>query len=209
MKRHAPASRSGSKTGDIFRDFTESQLQKIGAIALAWNEVEFAIDCCLYSGLKLTGESWSSVLSRISANDKLDLLLEITPRNSYPENLSESIKEVSTKAREFKDLRNNVVHCRIFDFSNSIGENIRKGGKISQILLTEDSLQWLYECLVALREEFICVNALIDLNKNSLPHNQSNSFKEDETVQRFVMRFQKAREHQANLGKQTPKFISN
>jgi hypothetical protein len=208
MKRPAPESRSGSKTGDILKDFTEEQLRKIGAVALAWNEIEFALDCCLYSGLKLSGDSWSSVLSRIGVNDKLELLKEVTPTQPVPNNLPDLISQTSKSATNLKDLRNNVVHCRIFDTNNSIGENIRKGGRISQILLSEESLSWLYERLITLREEMTCINALIDLNKNARSQLVREGLGSDELVKSFTDRLTTAISKQHELEGNTQKFYT-
>jgi len=74
MRRQAPSSRSGSKTEDPKKDLSAAQLQGIGAVAIAWNEVEFMLDCLLYSGLILSGSSWLDVITRLSTDAKIELI---------------------------------------------------------------------------------------------------------------------------------------
>lgn len=56
MLRIAPTNRSGSTNQNIKKDFSHDQLAGIGAVVAAWNEVEFMLDCALYSGEKLPAE---------------------------------------------------------------------------------------------------------------------------------------------------------
>lgn len=163
MRRQAPPSRSGSKTEDIKKDLSAAQLQGVGAVAIAWNEVEFMLDCVLYSGLVLSGSSWLDVLTRLSIDAKIELIASAEETLHLPAQIREIIHTSVRSTKEFKELRNSVVHSRIFDASSGIGENIRRGGKIWQVLLVEPALECLYHRLTVVRSELRSVLAIFDL----------------------------------------------
>jgi hypothetical protein len=166
LRRKAPASRSGSKTNDIKQDWSAAQLQGIGAVSIAWNEVEFMLDQVLYSGLVLAGSCWSDVLTRLSAEAKLELITSAEETHRVPTNIRALIHTSVGNTRELKELRNSVVHARIFDAPNGIGLNIRRGGKIWEVLLDEPALDCLYNRLVVNRGELRSIAAIFDLFRN-------------------------------------------
>lgn len=163
MRRQAPPSRSGSKTEDIKIDLSAAQLQGIGAVAIAWNEVEFMLVCVLYSGLVLSGSSWLDVLTRLSTDAKIELIASAEETLRLPSCFHGVIQTSVKNAKELKELRNSVVHARIYDAPNGIGENIRRGGKIWQVLLVEPALENLYNRLIVLHGELGSVLAIFDL----------------------------------------------
>lgn len=167
MKRPAPAYRSGSTSKDVKNDLSSGQLQAIGAIAIAWNEVEFILDQILYSGLNLPGTSWLEIVTRLSLDAKIDLIASAEETHNLSPNIQEVITTSVDALKELKELRNSVIHARVFDAPRAIGENIRRRGKISQVLLTEVALNGLYDRLVILRAELRRVLAVFDLVRNS------------------------------------------
>ena len=167
MKRAAPSSRSGSKTNDVKRDLSSAQLQAVGAVAIAWNEVEFLLDCMLYSGLHLSAISWLDIVTRIGLDAKIDLIAAAKETSNISDNISAAIQRSIHALKALKDLRHSVIHARVFDASRGIGENIRRGAKISQVLLTEQALNGLYERLAFLRVEMQQVIAIVDLVRTS------------------------------------------
>lgn len=80
--------------------------------------------------------------------------------------MRENIQRIVRSTKELKELRNSVVHARIFDAPKGIGENIRRGGKIWQVLLVEAALECLYNRLIVLHRELLSILAIFDLIRN-------------------------------------------
>lgn len=168
MLRTAPIPRSGGRTEDIKKDFSPDQLQSIGAIAMAWNDVEHTLNCLLYSGLNLSGSSWVDILSRLTIDAKIELVFSAEETLYFPAQLRDIIQHTVESTKELKLLRNSVVHARIYDAATGVGENVKRGGKISQVLLVEPALDNLYRRLVILRGELRSVVAIFDLLKSDI-----------------------------------------
>lgn len=151
---------------NIKKDLSPAQLQSVGAVAISWNEVEFMLDCVLYSRLVLSGSSWLDVLTRHSIDAKIDLIASAEETLRLPADLREIIHTSAKNTRVLKDFRNSVVHARIFDAPNGIGENIRRGGKIWQVLFIETALECLYNRLIVLHGELRSILAIFDLVRN-------------------------------------------
>lgn len=211
MSRQAPPSRSGSKTEDIKQDLSAAQLRGIGAVAIAWNEVEFMLDCVLYSGLVLSGFSWLDVLTRLSTDAKIELVASAEETLHLPRSFRELIQVSVKNAKELKDLRNSVVHARIFDAPNGIGVNIRRGGKIRQILLVAPALECLYDRLNLLHGELRSILAIFDLIRTGsiAVHQGTMSWEQlvnAKEVAEWVERLETQQAEQANLAKKMPSF---
>lgn len=155
-------SRHGSTTGDIKLDLSQSQLAGVGAIALAWNEVEFAIDCCLYSGLRLSGGSWFDVVGRVQLDPKIDLLEIAATDMRLPPEAVERIKRTVGNVRALKVLRNNTVHCRVYNHAEGVG-TIGKRGKSVEVSLSDKALESLYSRINTLRLELVEILGIFDL----------------------------------------------
>jgi hypothetical protein len=104
LRRQAPPSRSGSKTEDIKNDLSAAQLQGIGAVAIAWNEVEFMLDCVLYSGLVLSGSSWLDVLTRLSTDAKIELIASAEETLRLPGGFHGRIQTSVKNVKELREL---------------------------------------------------------------------------------------------------------
>ena len=213
MRRQAPLPRSGSKTEDIKRDLSAAQLQGIGAIAMAWNEVEFMLDCVLYSGLKLSGSSWLDVLTRLSSDAKVELIASVEETLSLPTELHLPIRKSVKSIKELKELRNSVVHARIFDAPSGIGETIRRGGKIWQVLLVDTALECLYKRLIVLNGELRSILAICDLIRTGAMAVERGLITPEQLangpeVPMWVKRLNDQQEEQLALSKKMPAFKS-
>ena len=94
MKRPAPKARSGGSYQDIKKDFTAGQLAGIGAVAMAFNEAEFLLDCQIYSGLNLSGGIWTEVTSRINGIDgKMAIVKAAVEDDRFPKPIRDAIAE--------------------------------------------------------------------------------------------------------------------
>lgn len=211
MRRLAPLPRSGSRTEDVKRDLSPAQLQGIGAIAIAWNEVEFMLDCVLYSGLLLSGSSWLDVLTRLSIDAKIELIASAEETLGIPDKMREAIQTSVRHTKELKELRNSVVHSKVFDASSGIGENIRRGGKVWQVLLVESALECLYHRLTLVHSELRSVLAIFDLIRTgTIGVRQGIMTREQlldgQEVSEWTRRLSEAQAEQTALAKAMPTF---
>lgn len=167
MLRVAPISRSGSSQQDIKRDFSGDQLAGIGAVVMAWNEVEYMLDCALYSGEELPAECLKDDLPKRRLDDKVKQVKAAAKSWRLPPSFVESIEAAAKAFSAIKDYRNAVVHSCIYDSQSGISNRITRSGEIEEILLTLEALNWLYEQIVILRYEMRCVIAVFDLVRNT------------------------------------------
>lgn len=163
MLRVAPSSRGGSTVEDIKRDLSQEQLAGIGAVAIAWNEIEFMLDVALYSGEKLEATCLQDDLPRRRLDDKINNARKAAAKWNLPTDCLDSIESAASAFSDLKDLRNAVIHSRVFDARSGIGHRITIRGEIQEILLTTKALEWLYQQLIALCFELRCVLAIFDL----------------------------------------------
>lgn len=163
MLRIVLSGRSGSTVQDIKRDLSSEQLAGIGAVAIAWNEIEFMLDVALYSGEELEASCLQDDLPRRRLDDKIRHARKAADRWRLPADYLKSIELTACAFSDLKDLRNAVVHSRVFDTQHGIGHRITAKGKVQEILLTTKALEWLYQQLIALCFELRCILAIFDL----------------------------------------------
>lgn len=163
MLRLAPASRSGVTTENIKADLTQPQLAGIGAVTLAWNEVEFMLDVSLYSGEDLPADCLLDDLPRRRLDEKIKQLRKAALRWHLRSDCLDAIESTAAAFSQLKDLRNAVVHSRLFNSQTGIGHRVTARGEIYEVLLTTEALHWLYEQLVFLRSELRALLAIFDL----------------------------------------------
>ncbi len=163
MLRPAPISRSGSSQQDVKKDFSIDQLAGIGAVVMVWNELEFMLDCALYSGEELPAECLQDDLPKRRLDEKVRQVGQAAEKWGLPETFFASIRASAKAFSDLKNYRNAVVHSRIYDSSTAICSRITRFGGIEEVLITPQSLNWLYEQIAILRYEMRCVIAVFDL----------------------------------------------
>lgn len=132
MLRIAPGNRSGGTFQDIRRDLSPEQLAGIGAIAIAWNEIEFMLDVALYSGEELAASCLQDDLPRRRLDDKIKHARKAADRWRLPADYLNSIELTASAFSDLKELRNAVIHSRVFDERNGIGHRITLKGEIQE-----------------------------------------------------------------------------
>ncbi len=168
MKRPQPkagASLNGAINEDVRKDFSAEQLAGIGAVAMAWNEVEYLLDVMLYSALALPPLHWLDVVTRINGIEgKLELLRQCVARNRrIPAEARSIMKQSLDDAALYKTYRNAVIHARIYNFQSGIGQRIERQAKISQVMLMKAALDGFYDRLAMLRQELRGILAIFDI----------------------------------------------
>lgn len=165
MKRKAPPSRSGSKTENVLVDLSDSQLRLIGAVAIQWNEIEFMIDCAAYSLLELKSDFWLEIVTRIRTDEKRELLKSAIEKQKFPQHISKAILNTLNSCKELQELRNSVVHARVFNAGFAIGETVKRSG-VFETLISEEALRGLYGRLEIYYKETRTIIALFDVIKS-------------------------------------------
>lgn len=163
MLRISLGNRSGGTVQDIKRDLSPEQLAGIGAVAIAWNEIEFMLDVVLYSGEELEASCLQDDLPRRRLDDKIKHARKAADRWGLPADCLDSIELTACAFSKLKNLRNAAIHSRVFDAQSGIGHRITIKGEIQEVLLTTKALEWLYQQLIALCFELRCVLAIFDL----------------------------------------------
>jgi hypothetical protein len=154
--KRAATKLSTNRSGDIRKDLSESQLARIGSVAIAYNEAETLIDILLALSLKLHPTLPAALTSRINGIDGKIELLKIAYKSLGADTsvfgaLCECLGENGFS--QLKKYRDGVIHARVLDAPKGIGLTIAKRGKFDEILLTTDALDGIYERLVSIRYE--------------------------------------------------------
>ena len=157
MKRAYTERKKVSKTGDIKLDLTTAQLAGIGAVALAYNYGETAIDRALGLALGIGYKLYLPLVTRINGMDgKIDLLKLAAKEFNLPTNLQSDFAETLGYFATLKTYREGVIHARVLDADLGLGEVIERRARHSEVLLTETALDGLYAHLDAVSHELAC-----------------------------------------------------
>jgi len=165
MLRRAPEARSGVTHQDVKRDLSAVQLAGIGAIVMIWNEVEFMLEVAIYSGEALDADCLVNELPRLRPDEKIRRVLPASQARGLPQECRTAIASTGHAFRELNNLRNAVVHSRVLNCQTAIGHR-SYGGKVMEVLLTPEALDWLYGQLCELQSELRAVLAIFDLVRN-------------------------------------------
>ncbi len=201
MKRKAPIPRSGCTTENIEQDLSPAQLCGIGKVAIAWNDVEYLIDNALYSGMRLPSIFWTEITNQMAKNAKIKLIAAAAESMNFSDKIKKVIDNTTKEINQLSIFRNAVIHARVYDNTNGIGQLITRGG-IEQILLTEEALDGLYKRLVLIRHELRCILALFDLSRTFLimfPANQLNTLISGNDFQQWMNILQDYQKQRAAL----------
>jgi len=165
---------------DIKRDIPQKQLAAIGALALAYNEVEATIDKLFFASTGLPEHLQIEVSTRIQG---IDGTLEII-KAATKEILSEKEQSQLANAlgesgfKQMKNYRDCVIHARHLNFSTSIGIKVDRKARIFEVLVRQDALDAAFNILIALKDElfmvFLAIMVLTESRKRA-PDDPSKS----------------------------------
>jgi hypothetical protein len=155
MRRTAPRHVTGRREADVRKNLSGEQLEWIGSVAIAWNELEILIDFAMANGLGVRAPLWDELTTRINGIEgKLQLVrksLALLPE--IEEQTVSLITNTLDAATECKKYRDGVIHARVFDAPTGIGVLMQRRAKSEHVLLTVEALRGLYDRLVLLRHE--------------------------------------------------------
>ncbi|HEV2605197.1 MAG TPA: hypothetical protein VGU24_16215 [Microvirga sp.] len=163
MKRPLKGLKPSFKTGDIKRDLTTEQLAEIGAITLAYNQVENHIDWMLTQSLRIPVTLHFDLVTRINGIDGKIHLLKQGTKHLLPEPQREALADCLGEGafKLLKGYRDAVMHARVHDALKGIGHGIERRGKQHEVLLTPTALRGLYDHLNAVAKEMSALRALV------------------------------------------------
>jgi len=155
--------KSTSTTGDIKTDLSVKQLAAIGAAALAYNEVELAVDEMFYGLTDISDEMRLQISTRLAIDTKVNIILFGIEAIGLD---SDDLQELKTIFGEndftkLKSIRNSIIHARVVNASVGIGMMVDKGAKIKEVLLDVSALDLFYKHLNALRDEIISAGTFL------------------------------------------------
>ena len=150
---------------DIKRDIPQKQLAAIGALALAYNDVEAMIDKLFYASTSLPEHLQLEISTRIFG---IDGTIEIIKAATKPllskdqqKQLADALGESGFK--QMKSYRDGVIHARYVDFSTSVGVKVDRQAKVYDIFIRQDALDAAFNILLALKEELLIAHLLISV----------------------------------------------
>jgi hypothetical protein len=140
---------------DIKAEIPEAQLAAIGAMALAFNEVEAAIDRLFFVVTDLAEPLQLEISTRIGG---LDGKVQVIPKGAAlfleREDLGQ-LQELLGKGvfGTLKDYRDGVIHARHIDVKTGIGTKVARRAQVFDYWLKEPSLNAAYKILVVVGKE--------------------------------------------------------
>jgi hypothetical protein len=163
LRRRAPPGLRGKRGADVRKNLTSEQLEWIGSVAIAWNELEFVLDITLAIALGISPPLWFELTTRIHGIDgKLELIRKV--RTLFPE-IDQTIFALMDMTLdavvECKKYRDGVVHAHVLDAPAGIGGLVQRRAREEIVLLTVPALKGLYDRLALLRNEIIPAHMIL------------------------------------------------
>jgi hypothetical protein len=139
---------------DIKNEIPESQLAAIGAMTLAFNEAEAALDRLFFVVTGLTDTLQLEISTRIGGLDKIEIakkgaaqFLDEPSLRLLQELLGDGV------FGKLKDYRDGAIHVRHLNPSTGVGVKVDRKAKVFDYLVSEKVLNIAYNLLVAVQKE--------------------------------------------------------
>jgi hypothetical protein len=157
VRRKKSGEQRAYRSYDFLQDVQPRRLQLIGAITLAWNWIDGAVDATLGVALELHPDMWVQVTSRINGMDgKIALLKVALGLQGYPplpDGTDPAIRKTLGAIETNKRLRDGIIHARLIHPEEIIADSAHRRGMTDEVLLSEDALSSLYNLLSLLVRE--------------------------------------------------------
>jgi hypothetical protein len=140
---------------DIKNEIPESQLAAIGAMTLAFNEAEAALDRLFYVVTGLTDTLQLEISTRIGGlDDKIEIAKKGAAQFLDEPNLRLLQELLGGGAfGKLKDYRNGAIHVRHLNPSTGVGVKVDRKAQVFDYLVSEKVLNIAYNLLVAVQKE--------------------------------------------------------
>jgi hypothetical protein len=163
MKRPAEIKSYPYAAYDVRADIPQKRLAGIGAVSVGFNDLEAAIDVLLPILLRTPRSRWEDLTSRIrSIEDKCDLIKHAVRDDwQFDDDIKRMIADTVGQVNEVRQHRDSVLHAKILDPHADVTPGQIKKGKPSEVLISQEALDWLNDLIGALRNEITTVLNLI------------------------------------------------
>jgi hypothetical protein len=154
--RHRDVRKYAHPPGKMIRQLTIRQLAAIGAVALAYNELEVAIDILLFEVIGLRHPAPLDISCIINMEDKIAAINKGVAHLGLEPEYKKQIKEALDTFREFTGSRDAINHARIIN-----GFDVKACTTAFPSVFTEDAINTFYDHLMALEKEISSAAVLI------------------------------------------------
>ena len=180
---------------DFYSDVAPQRLQAIGAISLAWNWLEGAVDTALCTALELHPDLWLELTGRINGMDaKLGIIresLRLNCEGSMSAGWLLMMRRALNAIESHKKLRDGVIHVRLLDPQAAVADTPARKGYLDEVLVSQEALDGLYQRLKLLAME---ANSLSGFFANlwlaSNAEEQETRLQAADTIRREMARLQ-------------------
>lgn len=156
MRRRSTTEERPYRSFDFYEEVEPKRLQAIGAISLAWNWLEGALDTAFAVAFDIHPTLWTEVISRINGMDaKLELLRRSARlyEDVSPSWWIETISKTLNAVGSHKTYRDGVIHVRLVHPDAQVADTPRRKGNLDEVLVSQQALDGLYRRIRLLAQE--------------------------------------------------------
>jgi hypothetical protein len=164
MRRKAKLTERTWRSYDIRKELKPEWLASLGAINVAWNDIEGAINVVVCIGLELPPPLWIEVTSRINGLEGKFALIKKSARVHFrlPSNICDLIDKTIGAIAEHKTYRDALIHAKIIDPDSEVAAANQSKGTEYEVLVSQTALNGLYDRLSLLQHEIDDVLQIMD-----------------------------------------------
>lgn len=210
MKRKVPPGRGFNVAARDILDLDEKILIGIGAVSLAWNNLEQGINFAVPVVLCIEFEDWLQVTSRINGFDgKIAIIKHAAKSFSHIKPKAYlALCETLNRIEEYKKYRDGVIHANITDPSSPVAPTHAQRGAEFETLITPEALLALYnhiQCVAAELNEIIGVFVEASINRRDRGRTANSEQPNEARIQSYVARLQ-SNQNRRNALPPLPRF---
>lgn len=149
---------------DLIESVPQDTLALVGAICLEWNFIEDIFDRLVSEVAGIRYEFAAEITSRINGFEgkKQVVVKGLDGYSILQSDDVEAIKSAIAHAFRLKQCRDNLVHARLYDPSETIVGTFTKHGSKQETLFERGYLSDLYNHLRAMSDEIVAIYRLLD-----------------------------------------------
>ena len=211
MKKHRRQSHKDTPHTiiDIKNEIPQTQLAALGALALAFNETEAALDRLFFAVTALSDTLQLEVSTRIGG---LDGKIEIIKKGGEQFLADPELHQLQEALGDgvfgtLKDYRDGAIHVRHLNPRTGVGTKVDRRARVFDYLIGETTLDVAYNLLIAVRKELDAVTTLVHgvRSLNSLSETDLNRSQLEVKLAAIRSQLQLCRTERLNLP-QLPEF---
>jgi hypothetical protein len=172
MKRRAKPKERPHRSYDIKKDIKPEWLAALGAVCVAWNDIEGALDVALCVVLEVPAPLWLDVSSRIQGIDGKIALIKKAARVHFalPDSVADLVEVSMAAIHEHKTYRDGVIHARILDPDSEIAPSYASKGSEFEAIVSQAALDGPFDRLACLQLEIEDVLLILHHREITIRH---------------------------------------